>query len=353
MTTIIANKRKKTGGRKKGTPNRQRVPPVDHVGTDKQATPAVGKEKETKTAKFFVTVNNHIKSKMADKERARAHFLRYMVCDELGFDQETEHSHMFLEVREKKTYAEMKNILLTNFEITANDIDTVKNEKHCFTYLSKEDKDPEAYGIDKDYYHVNYKTSKIARKRKIDVLGYPYRSMPGNYIKRLREEHSAFWGDFYKGKEWEQSMEYKNDELELMICDTVEDKSKGGIYVFGPAGTGKTTSIKAALATDYFEINGKSQTFPLNSYNSEQHIIWDEFDPGVDFEMNRKLILDIAGKMCFNVERKHGQTEVHMLEEEGKLIMSSNMDPPDDPGFKRRFTIIEVSNKGKPTMIQS
>ncbi|AXH78365.1 MAG: putative replication-associated protein [Circular genetic element sp.] len=344
---IVAVRRKKTGGRQKGTKNkRRRVDTEQPPQVTGQPPPTIGK----KTKKFFVTVNEHIKTKMA-VPLTRENFSRWLICNEMGFEQDHEHSHMYLETAEKKSYEEIKTILSEKFNITANDIDAVKNEKHCFTYLTKEDKEPLAFGIDKDYYHINYKTSYLARKRKIDVQAYPYRSMPGNYIKRLREEHSAHWGEHYKDEEWKLAMDYKNNDLEEMICDQVEDVTRGGIYIFGKAGTGKTTSVKCALSTDYFEINARSLCFPLNSYNSEKHLIWDEFKPETDFDGNRKLILDIAGKMCFNVERKHGQTEVHMLEGEGKLLMTSNMPPPEDEGFKRRFFIIEVNDEGKPKLL--
>lgn len=259
------------------------------------------------------------------------------IGNEWGEGETNGHCHAFLRTADKWKLAELNNELERR-GIRAADLQVSRNMDKAVSYVTKEDQNGILLHIDLEKAHINWKIMNyVMRHENINMLDYFPRNLSMNYMKKFREIHARYWSEMLGTDDWELASRWSTQNNELLL-QAISNSDKKGIYIWGDAGGGKSTTAFRAMNVSHYQFIDSSN-FPMTSFAGHTDILYDDStDEG--WVKHRKLILQITSGYSFPVEVKHGDCKVCRLK--GKFIMTSNEAPPEDEGFKRRFKVFNV-----------
>lgn len=246
---------------------------------------------------------------------------------------------MYLETKEKMRLLEVKDMFKRLIKKVVN-VQTCKNIGNTIKYITKEDKYPIVFNVDLDKLHIHWKQNNTVELNEfLRIDNYHYNCIPVNYRKDLVNKHNACWTAENSRRDQELAMDYYDPGLAAKLVELSQEKSKRGIYVWGPPGTFKTSSVMAVASVPFFTFNPTSN-FPFQGYNGEKDIVWHEFR-ALDFEKHQVVVQRLTDGYSAPVEMKHGNNQ--RLRLKGTFFVTSNDSPPVDEAFRRRFHILDVN----------
>ncbi len=243
-------------------------------------------------------------------------------------------------MKKKSKFDDFKLKIFSKFKFPKNNfvIQNCARPPQYIKYCSKEDWSPCVFGIDRDALNINWKLAQIVTKQEVlDPLSYSVRCVPPNFMRKLIDMHTAYWSRSISFMDYELACLYKNNMLVAEIKRLFALNDKKGLWVHGIAGTGKTASC-IYLMEEYYSFHVKSN-FPMSSFSGEKNLYIDDGDRD-SYYKHREFILQATGGFSASYEIKGGRTLKFRLK--GKLIITSNCDPPNEPEFLRRFHVVHL-----------
>jgi hypothetical protein len=256
----------------------------------------------------------------------------FVICNETGWG-EHEHSHAYIETVEPCLLETLRIFLIHN-DFNLGDLQTCKSVKNTIKYCSKEDLEARMKNIDREHLHINWKIGHAANKKTLSEDIYVVRAIPPNYRVKLQHMHDVVWREHYCDADKMHALEHATLNSQT-LCDILNTDKKG-IWIYGETGTGKTSAVMTCVDSPFCRFLGDSVRFPLNNYNGEKDIIFEECALH-GYDKHRELILQLTGGFCAVGDRKNN---THFtLKLDGKLYITSNFEPPTEAEFLRRFAI--------------
>ena len=284
---------------------------------------------------YFCTFQKAVKYHLLKKLTKIDKFAAYVICDELGFGNH-KHSHAYFRTNKRQKIDDFRKELIA-LKCGLGDIQPCRNVDNSIRYVSKEDMRCVVYNIDKEKLHVNWRINDIIENNEhLNYLDYKVRSIPLCNRKQLVDEHTQYWNEMQLLKEEEEVDEQFVNER---VLTEINNSAKKGVWLWGRSGTGKTTTILKAASKPYCAFHAKSDNFPLSGYAGERDIVLADADV-LDFYKHRTLILQLTHNFTASYDVKFHSCKKLRLR--GKFLVSSNMHPPIEPEFERRFLCIEM-----------
>lgn len=245
------------------------------------------------------------------------------------------HLHGYIRTTRKWSLADL-NAQLEAMRVRADDLQVCRKPKDCIKYVTKEDTKPCIRGVDFDQTHINFRMAYYNEHHEaVSAYDYIPRTVPHNYEAKFAEQHREYWAGVNTGIDLEEATIHGSQAVVTMI----KESDKKGIWLWGQAGSGKSSSAYLACKQDYVEFCDSSN-FPISAYSGQSDIVYD--DATVDgYVKHRKLILQITSGYMFTFDVKGKNQKTARLR--GKFICTSNYPPPDEEAFRRRFEIINLN----------
>ena len=304
----------------------------------------------------------HVKHGMVNVSKGRKHVgsgdtllkvhlaKTYVCCNEKGAFADNFHSHMYCTTPPETTINDLRIFLLRHNRFL-QDIQYVRNPKSNIDYCTKEDKQALIHGVDKDYTNIQFQAYQCAI-RDIECKENSYQIFKWNSKFRKDKFLSLYTmarNELLIQKTLEKVEHFVNDDL---LYELHMDTPKRGIYVYGPPGVGKSSTVFHYTQGQHYQVSFPLNRFSMSSYNNEPYILFEDApENSLDNTLSECLLNNLADEKGLAVgERKGGS---HFLISARRIIVTSNYNPPKFPGFDRRFKVVEVKNNNAFDVLMS
>ncbi len=349
------------GGEHKGAGRKRKVQDVVD-GKEKEAE----NRKEAKSVLWALTINNYKSKECVGKffkNCKSIQFVKYVIAREFGgIDQDKAHLHIFYGLPQAVTFERNKQCFIEAWkefrkqlpdiasfhDISESQLDfeIVTDEGEMIKYCTKEDNNAVLNNIDFAHTAKRFKWIKyVESNRKLDLSETDRLVFEINSVKIIRRIHSEYWDEEKKKEEILSNVFYRQDILQEISERYKFDKEKGnmtkiGIYVWGKTGTGKTSTAHYLAAPNYIYFDGKSNSFPLDTYRDGDNIIFDDCPKIKDFHKYKygSLISMITAGFQFYIAHRRKSATTHFGIK--YFIITSKFPPPEQKIFTRRFHVI-------------
>ena len=326
-----------------------------------------GNKQPRETKSFLITFGKPYKYEVTQK--LYVHSLKtgsweveqFLCANEFGLDGLNGRCRCFIQFKEKRLLGDVIGHLSERG--LSRQIQTDKSGEQCLLVsvqsvrrpdraikdLTKEDTNPVIHGVDMDIFHVNFKVSVTANIQYKTGTSYAERQLPANQRKSMEQQSSYHDNQDLCSNLVENAVEHAPERILIGIrqfSDERRSNYKRGVYIYGPSRVGKTACALAEMNVPFYDYD-LSSNFPMSGFMSQRDVLIDNFSTDDHWEMHRVMILGLADYAGAVIETKHGPSRRIILK--GRVFITSQDDPPDNPQFSARFHVI---NCGFPSQTQ-
>lgn len=374
--------------RRRGRPRGERVPPRVHPYVPILPVPQVGGVAATPervpTRNFFVTFSQFNGSREDVVVVLRElNCSRYVVALENHHDAEGRvtgcHIHAFFKTEVPILLTDLRHHLCASLgENFVNRLNpainlqpiTEADVRSKVEYATKEDLSAVIVGVPLSYASLYFRQYVYIKTHRVFCYNDPLVFECKHELPYLLKRHSEFWEkqDFAKVEDeqrianqeftrkhainggtwvddlntWIQAASFMlSQEHHLQTAPTTYKQRN--LYLWGDSGVGKTTTLEMllpSLANVCFTPTSNEATFAYSGLNSATRAIYIPDADKIFFANHRETVLRLAeGKVLSIASKFSGPLKMAF---HGLFVVVSNYQPPVDPAFVNRFTIIHA-----------
>ena len=233
------------------------------------------KIKDSSHRKYLLTINNPIE-KGLDHENIKIKIkslkglIYYCMCDEIGLEEKTPHTHVYIYYKNPKRFSTLKNIFPeAHIDIARGT--SKENRNYCRKegkYLDDEKKDTnliDTFEEEGDLPDDDNQGKHTEIEKIVELIENGYkvseiiRELP-KYALRINQIKSLY-------------NEINQEKFKSILREDMEV-----IYVYGPTGSGKTSWITSKYGLDNISLINCNDNNAFDKYDGEEILVLDEFN---------------------------------------------------------------------------
>ena len=208
---------------------------------------------------------------------------QYIIAEEKGCGNFI-HSHVYMKTKNNWLLDNLSGVIrveLENYQpqtVYLMNVETTRNAKKWIKYCTKEDTDPIVSNIDLDLCHDNFLMfDYIKNHETLNPFDYGVNRYQTAFKKRRLEEwHATYWDSKIKKARFEHAdHEIPKGEKHDEWLQKAKNSTKKGVYIWGPAGTGKSQLVWSLTEGDCYLVPNSGKRFCLATCKPiENAIVW-------------------------------------------------------------------------------